>query len=375
MSANKFGFYEVNNKQTFSKLESIQWANGAFPEWNFNREIFNAVDWYTNPKTPLWDLYKARAKQIRESYDYCVLFYSGGSDSHNLLSAWLDADCKIDEIASFWNIEATKDPQSFMCAEIQNVVFPHVEQLRKQGHEFKFRLIDICQLTHDFLDKHKTDYSYYCTHAVSPNNIIKGMFRERIKDWMELITQGKKLCFIWGSEKPQVFVDNKGWYFQFGDFLNNTISPYTQERYDQGWYDELFYWTPDMPSIVIQQAHDIKNFLSFCKDTSFFQKEKSAYGYSKLLDMYVSHNGVKRIIYPKWNPLTFTNGKSPTGASNYLVYSPRDQWILPDFIDAIETTINYFPDYWKQGPAPEFYKRKNLTPLKIKAHVQRHYFA
>ena len=91
--------------------------------------------------------------------------------------------------------------------------------------------------------------------------------------------------------------------------------------------------------------------------------------------MYVSHNGVKRIIYPKWNPLTFTNGKSPTGASNYLVYSPRDQWILPDFIDAIETTINYFPDYWKQGPAPEFYKRKNLTPLKIKAHVQRHYFA
>ena len=181
---------------------------------------------------------------------------------------------------------------------------------------------------------------------------------------MELITQGKKLCFVWGSEKPQVFVDNKGWYFQFGDFLNNTISPYTQERYYQGWYDELFYWTPDMPSIVIQQAHDIKNFLSFCKDTSFFQKEKSPYGYSKLLDMYVSHNGVKRIIYPKWNPLTFTNGKSPIGASNYLVYSPRDQWILPDLIDAIETTINYFPDYWKQDQASQ-----------IKAHVQQHYFA
>ena len=101
----KFGFYQVGDRKTYSKFEAIEWQNttGIFPEWNFNKVIYDNLDWQTEPSVDLWTLYKARARQIRETYDYVVLWYSGGSDSHNFLLAWLDAGLKIDEIAATWN--------------------------------------------------------------------------------------------------------------------------------------------------------------------------------------------------------------------------------------------------------------------------------
>ena len=50
-----------------------------------------------------------------------------------------------------------------------------------------------------------------------------------------------------------------GWYFAFNDILDNCVNPFVQQRYNDGWYDELFYWSPDYPEIVIKQAHTVKN--------------------------------------------------------------------------------------------------------------------
>ncbi len=191
--ANKHGYYQLEDKITYSKLEALEWQKltGKWPEWNFNREVFECYDWTVMPDYDLSGHYMMRAKQIREKYDYCVLFYSGGSDSHNMLNAWIKQGLKIDEIASFWNLEGTKDPQSFMCAEIQNVVLPDIDTLKAKGIEFEFRLIDICQMTVDYIAKHKFDYGYYSNHSISPNNVIKGTFRESIVDYKKLIDSGK----------------------------------------------------------------------------------------------------------------------------------------------------------------------------------------
>ena len=102
MNSDIFGFYQVSNYKTYSKLEAIDYKNvyGGNIHWNFNDELFSSVDWTNEPQSSLWDLYKQRVKQIREKYDYCVLWYSGGSDSHNILHAWLDSGYKLDEIAT-----------------------------------------------------------------------------------------------------------------------------------------------------------------------------------------------------------------------------------------------------------------------------------
>ena len=149
----KHGFYEVNGYRTFSKMEAIEIQNrtGIFPEWNFNRYIFDNLNWAVEPSIDLYEIYKARARQIRDAYDYVVLFYSGGSDSVNILTAWMDADLKIDEIATVWNMEGAKDPNDYMNAEVDRVVLPGIKRLKDKGIEFKFRLIDITEDTISFI--------------------------------------------------------------------------------------------------------------------------------------------------------------------------------------------------------------------------------
>ena len=100
MNSDIFGFYQVSNYKTYSKLEAIDYKNvyGGNIHWNFNDELFSSVDWTNEPQSSLWDLYKQRVKQIREKYDYVVILCSGGGDSTNVVYSFLRNGIKVDEI-------------------------------------------------------------------------------------------------------------------------------------------------------------------------------------------------------------------------------------------------------------------------------------
>ena len=329
----KFGYYQVNGHKTFSKLEAVELQNstGHWPHWNFNDEVFGTMDWKTDPTIDLWEMYKARARQIRAAYDYVVLFYSGGSDSVNILTAWMDAGLKIDEIATVWNLEGAKDPDDYMNAEVSRVVLPGIQRLKDKGLEFKFRLIDITEHTVDFVNRVQSDYIYYVSNHFSPNNIFKSQFRERIQDYVDIIDSGKTMCFVWGSEKPQLFPEGDKHYLQFFDLVDNCVNPYTQARVKDGWYDELFYWTPDLPELVVKQAHTLLKFTETCHIPQYYQDKPNRYGYNHKLKQYVTSNAAKIILYPRWDPYTFNNGK-PTN----VVFSERDSWFWNGNADGVD---------------------------------------
>ena len=160
LTPDKFGFYKVGDKSTYSKLEAIEWSkkdNKNF-EWVFNDNVYSSIDWKIEPQKDLWSMYKERAIQIRNNYDYVVLWYSGGSDSHNMLLAWIEAGCKIDEIATTWNYEATGDKQNHYNAEITNVVLPDIQALKDKGVEFKFRIVDISNISLNLFEDWKQDF-------------------------------------------------------------------------------------------------------------------------------------------------------------------------------------------------------------------------
>ena len=217
----KFGFYQVGNKKTYSKYEALEWGE---PIWNFNDEIFSIFDWTKEPETDLWTLYKQRCEQIRRQYDYCVLFYSGGSDSHNILNAWLETGLPLDEIATFWDYPSSEDQDNFINAEVVKVVLPHIKQL-KEKIKFKFRLIDLTSLSLKAFDVLGHDIEYNCNYHVRATTFGTYMFRTFIKEYRDIIDSGKKLCFIWGKEKPTVSIKNGNFYFNFID--NNLLIPFS----------------------------------------------------------------------------------------------------------------------------------------------------
>ena len=79
----KLGYYTVGNKKFYNKPEALVEATktGHFPEWDFNNDVFGQQNWTQEPETPLKELYRIRAQQLRNTYDYIRIEASGGGDS------------------------------------------------------------------------------------------------------------------------------------------------------------------------------------------------------------------------------------------------------------------------------------------------------
>ena len=63
-----------------------------------NDDVYGKLDWSVPVETNLLTLYKQRAEQLREKYDYLVMYYSGGADSTNALHAFIDNNIFLDEL-------------------------------------------------------------------------------------------------------------------------------------------------------------------------------------------------------------------------------------------------------------------------------------
>ena len=103
----KFGYYTVGDFRSYSKFEaaSVHEKTSKPLLWNFNRVTYDCYDWTQEPPESLNELYRIRAQQIREKYDYLVLWFSGGADSTNVLDAFLKNNIKLDDVATYVNYE------------------------------------------------------------------------------------------------------------------------------------------------------------------------------------------------------------------------------------------------------------------------------
>jgi len=81
--------------------------------------------------------------------------------------------------------------------------------------------------------------------------------------------------------------------------------------------------------MIIKQAHAIKHFLNTVHDKKYYTHKKTVYGYNKMLNMYLTDETVKLIIYPFWDPTTYVDGKPGIGN----VISWRDKWLINSNLD------------------------------------------
>ena len=83
LSKSTTGYYEVGNRIFVSQLEALHYASTTKQtvSWNFHNDVYSQYNWSKRPSGTLDELYKLRAQQIRDKYDYVVVHFSGGSDS------------------------------------------------------------------------------------------------------------------------------------------------------------------------------------------------------------------------------------------------------------------------------------------------------
>ena len=77
-----YGDFQYNNKRYLLKLDALKAAKDKrdyVPKiiFSFHDEIWSSFDWKYEPEVSLDYLYAARAKQLREKYNYVVLKIQG----------------------------------------------------------------------------------------------------------------------------------------------------------------------------------------------------------------------------------------------------------------------------------------------------------
>ena len=357
----RFGFYKIADRKVYSKIEALEISSRSqIPiTWHYNDEIFSAVDWTKEPEMSLTELYKTRAMQIRKNYDHVVVFYSGGADSHNMLESFVNAGVDIDEIVSFHSLSADGDKASEFNKEIYETAIPFVQVLKesqKLPESVPHRLIDMSDIITKFCqDINWLDFPYMVSSTFSINNVARAHLRKYVTDWADIINQGKRLVLVWGHDKPRIMSEDNRFFLNFMDIFDNCISTIIQQSTPAGWFDEMFYSTPDLPELVVKQAHTIKRFLEMCDESHPWVTE-SVTGLGHAIkhrhdgswkSIWLTQDAQSMLIYPWFRPELYYESKPKD-----IIFSKRDRWFWQDkkiseqYHMVVNGLISRYGDQW-----------------------------
>jgi len=306
------GYYKLGDHWYFiNKTEAVQVASkyNRPLTWNFNNDVFGNINWSVRPAGTLADLYRERAQQIRDTYDYVVVHFSGGMDSWTVLHSFLANGIHVDEIFTRWAFaekkynpwDHTNTDEYNLGKEFDYAVVPVLEHVSKNYPKTKIVIDDYSQafeqdLPEGALISHSTQYQTMPTFF---------RFNRQSESEKFAIEHGKSVGVVNGYEKIRCVVKNNNFYAYFSDSIGGINS--TPAR-----HIELFYWTRKFPQIPILQAHVIKDYVKnhkhlFLPDLDIKIKYRELY---------------QQACYPEYNVETFQVDK-PFGS---LIWA-SDAWI------------------------------------------------
>jgi hypothetical protein len=331
----KCGFWQVNGLFFFDKIECMKYATivkNDHISYHYFDSAYTNLDWSTEPSQDMKELYKLRAQQIRDTYDYIVLSFSGGSDSTNVLKTFIDNNIKVDEVFCEYPLEIIeKEIKNFTADrnDPKQIMFewfaakPILESISKTNPEIKITIESSAQDSLKMIDECKIFEQQRGGIIISAHaryNRLYQVVKNRTKF-------GKVGC-ISGVDKPRIFYhpqQNK-FYSHFHDTNNLTHFPsiaYAEMKDDL--VIDHFYITPDFPQLNQKQCFVVKHALEKLmknKDTTLYDSllyKVNPHGYH-IYDMH--HDFFKTTLYDFWSNTLYQAEKS----ANFF-YPPPVIWI------------------------------------------------
>jgi hypothetical protein len=356
------GNYIVNGTPIKNKLQALLEASKttAKVQWTFFDEIFeSATKKFNKHEISLKELYRDRAQQLRDSYDYLILNYSGGSDSHNILMTFLEYGIKLDHIYIQWpeklmdkgiyTPNAIDRTNANFHSEWDLVIKKDLEWLAKNHPEIK---IEINDWTTTVKEQFYKDDIF--ANDVSNLPSIARAQKQNTFSTIEgtLALQGKKVASIFGVDKPCVVKQKNQWFFYFVD-----TACMAQPNPDNPHGTEYFYWSPNFPDIAIAQALAMKNYFEINKKNMYLVQSPSEralidptfvhMNYEKHYFEYSIVSEISKLVcYPYWDFNRFQADKPFAVLDGFKMGTRAWDNILthvPDF-DRVQQAWSY---HWK----------------------------
>jgi hypothetical protein len=155
--------------------------------------------------------------------------------------------------------------------------------------------------------------------SVSISGILRQITQENDAYNLKLQDTGKSVAYVLGIDKPLVYFDGKDYFCYFMD--TSTYHYVTPINFNKSAKivtnvtTEFFYWTPDMPEIVVKQAQLIKQHCEINPWAKFMASES--------LNRHISEYRpvLHSVIYPDYVCEQFQTEKPSTH-----IKRPMDNW-------------------------------------------------
>ena len=370
MNSNRLGYYMVGwkkfNNKTLALIENHQ--TGYEIEWVFNNDVYGKINWSTPINTSLTELYKQRALQLRSQYDYLVLYFSGGADSTNILKTFIDNNIFLDEIVmqfpepveKQFNIEDKSNKNIY--SEIKYQAIPTLKKL-DLNPATKIRYQDFAKPLLELLNNDNWFDKIPMGTNISPSGIGRQVSQVSEPHILELCSKGKRTAQILGVDKPLIYSDGKDYYAYFSDVSAMHSPPVDfslSDIFNNFYHTEFFYWTPDMPEIVVKQAQLIKAYCETskqAKDMIMLSMKKHIGTFRPLLHSIIYPADVKidwdpekpssEVVRPMdewfWSIATDTQKGNYLSSINYLKTNSKDsQFINNDIYKGLNASLSGF---------------------------------
>ena len=347
----KLGYYTVGQTRHYIKPQALMEATktNQFPEWNFNRNVFDHYAWDQEPEIGLRDLYRMRALQLREKYDYIRMEVSGGGDSSTAAYSFINNGIHLDEVVFRYpktgEKNVTDDPFNTKpentLSEWRYAAQPFLKWIADHAPRTKITIHDYSE--NMLASGHEEDWVFRTKDYFQPGHAFKHTV-DAVESHKHTLDQGLKVCMLWGVDKPKVCIKDSKWYLYFMDVQANNANP------EVGQWDnitnEYFYWSPDLPELLCKQAHIIRKWFDL-PSNKYLQHLARWPNYSFAQRTTFEHI-IKPLLYPDYDPATFQTSK-PTNS----FYNEMDQWFYQNFQETRAYSV------WKAGLE---YLIKNIDP-------------
>jgi hypothetical protein len=364
-----FGLYETNNKFFFKKVDAVLESSktGSDVAWHYNDKIFPSLDWKNEPTESLDVLYRKRAQQIRDEYDYVIIMASGGADSTNVLYSFLDNNIHIDEIiasAPITGLEKFHLIEHNISAEntVAETILAQMPLLKTISHLYpniKITINDYFDTLLNYKDESWLSMGSLWLHPSAARHDLSNLPHIR-----KLAESGKKIAKVYGIDKPILARGVSGKFYNC--IFDGSIQVANHSSLN-GMIDTitpvLFYITPDMPEVMIKQAHNLARWMH--SDPGLYAK----YSRMTLLDKAspeswrtnpkrygTHHRAIISGIYPRLNDFkiwqafksTITNGLDPMEIvfDKWMTSLYRDEIVIEKLNSDIKNMFGSSPTDW-----------------------------
>lgn len=300
----KYGYWTVDEKKFLKKYDALLYAtaNRGTVKFYYHDDVWKNFDRSQLGKQSLSSLYKQRAQQLRDTYDYIIIYFSGGSDSNNALYSFIDNNIKVDEVCvkwpkalqngKFYTPDSTDRSSRNYWSEWNFAVKPALLKLQSTHPEIKITIKDYTEDIHNF------DIDFQCENLnfIRPGGI---MVNSVVSDSeLELVNRGKKVGHVYGVDKPLLFLWKEKTYM----FFNDQCIDQAGKSLHSPMGTECFYWTPDFPILPFEQAYQLSQYYKNNPDKRDFLWSNTVHTTEEKGNINQFQNDLARsLMYTNWD--------------------------------------------------------------------------